>query len=141
MERAENLSTAPSTSSIASPSINILPFILAHSPGEHLCIFLSSNSRVSIRTGLGKHPVYMAIKFLWLKPYKCHITQKGSHLNSMQSSITGLYSARYSPLHTINSCSDLTWLEKFTLEKQTSQLSLVLHSAQVVYECGYCLGQ
>ena len=58
---------------------------------------------VSIQTGLDKRPVYMAIKLLWLKPDKYYVTRKGSHLTSAQSSITGLYSVRYSPLHIINS--------------------------------------
>ena len=56
---------------------------------------------VSIRTGLDKCSVYMAIKLLWLKPDKHYITWKGSRLTSAQSSITGLYSVRYSPLHII----------------------------------------
>ena len=54
---------------------------------------------VSIRTGLDKRPVYMAIK-----PYKYYVTRKGSRLTSAQSYITGLCSVRYSPLHIINSC-------------------------------------
>ena len=45
----------------------------------------------------------MAIKLLWLKPDKYYVTWKGSCLTSAQSSITGLYSVRYSPLHIINS--------------------------------------
>ena len=59
---------------------------------------------VSIRTGLDKRLVYMAIKLLWLKPYKHYVTQKGSRLTSAQSYITGLYSVKYSPLYIINSC-------------------------------------
>ena len=48
--------------------------------------------------------IIMAIKPLWLKPDKYYVTQKGSHLTSVQSSITGLCSIRYSPLHITNSC-------------------------------------
>ena len=58
---------------------------------------------VSIQTGLDKCPVYMAIKLLWLKPDEHYVTRKGSRLTSAQSSITGLYSIRYSPLPIINS--------------------------------------
>ena len=58
---------------------------------------------VSIRTGLDKCPVYMAIKLLWLKPDKHYVTRNGSHLTSAQSYITGLYSIKYCPLHIINS--------------------------------------
>ena len=57
---------------------------------------------VSIRTGLDKCPVYYGY-LLWLKPNKYYITRKGSRLTSAQSSITGLYSIRYSPLHIISS--------------------------------------
>ena len=99
MEQVENLSTAPSTSSIVSPSIDISPSILAHSPVNTFVYSKAAIQRVSIHTGLDKCPVYVAIKPLWLKP----VTQKGSHLTSAQSSITGLYSVRYSPLHIINS--------------------------------------
>ena len=58
---------------------------------------------VNIRTGLDKCPVYMAIKLLWLKPDKHYVTWRESCLTSAQSSITGLYSIRYSSLHVINS--------------------------------------
>ena len=45
----------------------------------------------------------MALKLLWLKPDKHYVTWKGSSLTSTESSITGLYNVRYSPLYIINS--------------------------------------
>ena len=52
----------------------------------------------------------MAIKLLWLKPDKHYVTWKESHLTSVQSSITGLYSIRYSPLDIIN-FGNILWEE------------------------------
>ena len=82
------------------PSIDILSSIL---PVNTFVYSRAVIRGVSIRTGLDKCPVYMAIKLLWLKPDKYYVTRKGSHLTSAQSSIIGLYSVRYSPLHIINS--------------------------------------
>ena len=58
---------------------------------------------------LGKCPVYMAIQLLLLKWDKYYVTRKGSHLISVQSSNTGLYSIRYSPLHIIICISHCAW--------------------------------
>ena len=103
MERAETLSIISSTSSIVSPSINSLPSILAHSPVNTFVYSRAVIQGVSVHTGLDNCPVYMAIKLLWLKLDKYYVTRKGSHLTSAQSSITGLYSVIYSPLHITNS--------------------------------------
>ena len=103
-ERAEYLLNSPSMSFIASCTIHpidIPPSILRVNTFVHSRAVIQG---VSIRTGLDKRPVYMAIKLLWLKPDKHYVTRKGSHLTSTQSCITGLYSVRYSPLHIINSC-------------------------------------
>ena len=81
-------------------SIDILPSIL---PVNTFVYSRAVIQGVRIRTGLDKRPVYMAIKLLWLKPDKHYVTRKGNRLTSAQSSITGLYSVRYSPLHIINS--------------------------------------
>ena len=86
------------------PSIDISPSILL------VNTFVNSRAviqGVSIRTGLDKPPVYMAIKLLWLKPDKYYVTRKGSRLPSAQSSITGLYSIRYSPLHILTLGNEL----------------------------------
>ena len=102
MERAGYLSNLPSTSSIASLTIDpsISPSIL---PVNTFVYSRAVIQGVSIPTGLDKRLVYMAIKLLWLKPDKHYVTRKGSCLTSAQSYITGLYTVRYSPLHIINS--------------------------------------
>ena len=92
MERAGYLSNSPWTSSIASRTIDplISPSILTVNTFVYSRAVIQG---VSIRTGLDKCPVYMAIKLLWLKPDKHYVTQKGSRLTSAQSYITGLYNS------------------------------------------------
>ena len=58
----------------------------------------------------------MAIKTFVIKLDKCYVKRKGSRLTSAQSSITGLYSIRYSPFHIINSCSYVINLFIFLLD-------------------------
>ena len=79
---------------------------------------------VSIRTGLDKHPVYMAIKLLWLKPDKYYVTWKGSHLISAQSSIT-----EYTALDTL-----LSTLILLTLDNKFNEFM-----AKFVYKCHLCM--
>ena len=59
--------------------------------GEYLCIFLSISLHAAICLNLDKY----------------YVTLKGSRLTSAQSSVTRLYSVRYSPLYIINTCFNI----------------------------------
>ena len=109
------------------PTISHHPFLL--SPLVNTFVYSRAVSQVdSIRTGLDKCPVYMAKNLLWLKPDKYYIMWKGSHLTSAQSSITGLYSIRYSPLHVINSWySSLLHCSLLLCSTSINDLAWLLH--------------
>ena len=104
--RESRILTAPSSSSIHTRfhciclgviiytylTIHRYPAIHSRSvPGEYLYIFLSIYFHAAI----------------CLNPDKYYVTRKGSRLTSAQSSVTRLYSVRYSPLYIINSCKHL----------------------------------
>ena len=80
------------------PSKSQSPSVLPVSPFVYSRAVIQG---VSIQSELDKRSVYMAIKPLWLKLDKNHVSRKGSRLTYVQSSITGPYSVRYSPLHII----------------------------------------
>ena len=70
---------------------------------------------------------------LVMDPYKSSVPKR--HLTNAGVNIRHIY-LPFSPLHGSHYlCSDFTWSAEPALEKQASQLSLVINSIRVVYEC------
>ena len=110
--------------------------IAIHCPGKHFRIFQSSYSRIQHSNWARQAPGLYGYKNFVIKTGQTLCYMEGSPLTSAQSSITGLYSVRYSPLHIINSC-----YYKFHISKdqqENMKFTIICHLV-AFFVCDYLL--